>query len=151
MKKGTTVQMNADAIKNCRKFGIMSHCAFMIGIPTETIEDLNETLKFVKINKPDLGGAAIYHPFPKTKLGEYCIEKGFLSQDDQSGNPMRQSVLRMPHFPPEQIKGLVRTFPLYVKMPKSYFETIRIAEQLNEEGDSAFAELRDVYFKEYFK
>ena len=80
LKKGTTVKMNAEAIKNCRKAGILSHCSFMIGIPTETIEDLKLTEKFIQTHKPDLGGAGIYYPFPKTKLWDYCKEKGFIKE-----------------------------------------------------------------------
>lgn len=64
---------------------------------------------------------------------------------------MRSSILNMPQFTSDQIKGLVRTFPLYIKMPESYFEKIKIAEQLNQEGDEMLAGLREIYFKEYFK
>ncbi|MDP2926491.1 MAG: radical SAM protein [Nanoarchaeota archaeon] len=80
LKKGTTVKMNADAINNCHKIGIMTHASFMIGIPTETIEELNETLRFVKNNKPDLGGAGIFQPFPRTKLWDYCMERGIIKE-----------------------------------------------------------------------
>jgi hypothetical protein len=56
----------------------------------------------------------------------------------------------MPQLTADQIKGLVRTFPLYVKMPKEYFAKIAIAEQLNNEGDSVFLELSELFFKKYF-
>jgi hypothetical protein len=63
---------------------------------------------------------------------------------------MRSSILKMPKFTADEIKGLVRTFPLYVKMPKSYYDKIKIAEQLNQEGDEMLAYLRDIYFDRYF-
>ncbi len=78
LNKATTVEMNANAIKNCRKIGIWSDTGFMLGIPTEKIQDMNATLKFIKQNKPDSGGMNIFHPFPKTKLWDYCIEKKLL-------------------------------------------------------------------------
>lgn len=80
LKKGTTVEMNAEAIKNCKKVGILSHAAFMIGLPTETIEDLKDTAKFIETYKPDLGGAGIFHPFPQTRLWDYCQEKGMIKE-----------------------------------------------------------------------
>ena len=61
--------MNADAIKNCKTVGIMSHCSFMIGLPTETLKELNDTVRFIKSAEPDLGGAGIFHPFPQTLRG----------------------------------------------------------------------------------
>jgi radical SAM superfamily enzyme YgiQ (UPF0313 family) len=80
LKKGTSVEMNAEAIKNCHKIGILSHCAFMVGLPTESIEDLKLTINFIKTYKPDLGGIGIFHPFPKTKLWDYCLEKDLLKK-----------------------------------------------------------------------
>ena len=79
-KKGTSIKQNAEAIKNCKKVGIMSHCSFMIGAPGEDIEDIRATLDFIKKTKPDLGGVGFIHPFPKTKLWDYCIENGILEE-----------------------------------------------------------------------
>jgi len=82
LKKGATVKMNAEAIKNCRKVGILSHASFMIGLPTETIENLKSTINFIETYRPDLGGAGIFHPFPKTKLWDYCIEKKLIKKPE---------------------------------------------------------------------
>lgn len=57
----------------------------------------------------------------------------------------------MPQFKPDEIKDIVRTFPLYVRMTESCFDKIKVAEQLNEEGDKMLVELREIYFREYFK
>jgi len=40
--------MNAEAIRNCKKNRNFSHCAFMIGIPTETEEDLKKHITLSK-------------------------------------------------------------------------------------------------------
>jgi len=80
IKKGTSVEMNANAIKNCKKVGIVVHTAFMLGLPTETIEEIKMTLNFIKKTKPDLGGAGIFQPLPKTKLWDYCIEKKLIKE-----------------------------------------------------------------------
>ena len=45
--------------------------------------------------------------------------------------------------------GLVKTFTLYARMPRSYWSEIKIAEQLNEEGNKKFEELIKIYQKEY--
>jgi len=35
-------------------------------------------------------------------------------------------------------------------MDESYFDKIKIAEQLDKEGDLMLEELREIYYKEYF-
>jgi hypothetical protein len=58
--------------------------------------------------------------------------------------------LKMPHIDPKEVEGIQRTFPMYVKMPKKYYERIKLAEQLTPEGTAEFAKLRDIYWEEYF-
>ena len=50
----------------------------------------------------------------------------------------------------EEIKGLIRTFNLYVKMPESQYDKIGVAERFNEEGNRMFKELSKVFFEKYF-
>jgi radical SAM superfamily enzyme YgiQ (UPF0313 family) len=75
MRKGTTVEMNAAAIKNLRRAGIASEGSFMIGLPTETVDDIKMTYRFIRQNKLDNGGVKIFQPFPKTLLWDYCLER----------------------------------------------------------------------------
>ena len=85
----------------------------------------------------------------------YCIEKGYLSESEgisvnPIGSPIGSSILEMPQFSKDDIEGLLRAFVLYVRMPEEYFPKIKVAEQLNEEGEHALRELREVFFREYF-
>ena len=56
----------------------------------------------------------------------------------------------MPQLSKEEINGLVRTFPLYIKMPKSYFKKIEIAEKNTDKGNMMFNELREMFYEKYF-
>ena len=83
------------------------------------------------------------------------IEKGYLSDSEEItmnpiGSPIGSSILNMPQFPKDDIEGLLRTFVLYVRMPERYFPKIREAEHLNEEGDRALEELREIFFSKFF-
>jgi len=66
------------------------------------------------------------------------------------GTPMGTSSLKMPQISQDELEGLLRTFVLYVKMPRFYFPKIREAEQLNKQGDETLAELREIFFEKYF-
>ncbi len=80
LKKGTTVEINKRAIKNCKKWGIICNCLVMIGIPTETLEDVKMTEKLIKESKPQIGGCQIFYPLPRTKIWDFCKEKGWIKE-----------------------------------------------------------------------
>lgn len=81
LNKKTTVEQNKRAIELCKKIGIMVDCSFMIGSPTETVEDVKLTQKFIKENPIDFAGICITTPFPGTKLWEQCKEKNLLPKE----------------------------------------------------------------------
>ena len=151
LRKGFTNRQVIDAFKILEKWQIPVTVNNIIGFPDETRELVFDTIRLNRSIKADSINAYFFMPYSGTPLRQYCIEKGYLQSNAKTDSLMRRSILNMPQFPPDQIKGLVRTFPLYVKMPESYFERIRIAEKLNGEGNEAFSELREIYFNEYFK
>jgi len=57
---------------------------FMMGFPTETKEDILETLRFMKEVNPDWICLSIFTPYPGTKLYEIVKEKGLMSPDKGS-------------------------------------------------------------------
>ncbi len=122
----------------------------IIGFPDETRDIAFDTILLNRKISADSYTVCIFTPFTGTPLRQYCIDKGYLESDSKSGNVFTGSILVMPDFSQDQIMGLVRTFPLYVKMQESYFDKIKIAEQLNEKGNRMFAELREVYSSKYF-
>ena len=55
--------------------GLLATGTFMIGNPTETIEDIRLTQKFIKENDVDNYGVCLTTPFPGTELWNWCEEK----------------------------------------------------------------------------
>jgi radical SAM superfamily enzyme YgiQ (UPF0313 family) len=78
MKKGTTVEQNIRAAEICKKNGIAVRGLFMLGLPTETKEDVQATLDLIKKVRPDVYSFSYFTPMPGTHLYEYC-EKHNLS------------------------------------------------------------------------
>jgi radical SAM superfamily enzyme YgiQ (UPF0313 family) len=72
LNKGTTVEQNNKAIELCNKVGIIPQGTVMIGNPTETIEDIRATQKFMRKNKIESIGVCIATPFPGTELWKWC-------------------------------------------------------------------------------
>jgi len=82
LKKGmNTVEQNAKAIKMCNDAGIKVRGFFMIGNPTETIEDIEATVRFIDEN--EIGYIEIYLtlPLPGSELYDWSFERGILPKD----------------------------------------------------------------------
>jgi len=80
VQKDTTVEQNAIALRKCKKFGIHTDASYIIGLPTETIEDMKKTIEFIKKNKADGGNVKKYAPFPGTEMFEYCVKHKLVKQ-----------------------------------------------------------------------
>ena len=79
MDKGTTLQGIKDAARLFREAGIHWTAYFMMGIPTETEEDVRKTLALLHTIKPDFASIGVYEPFPGTRLLDVSVEKGLVN------------------------------------------------------------------------
>jgi len=78
MDKGITLEQSIKAVEICRKYNIKIYANFMFGLPTETREEMEATVKFVKWMKPDYLSLAVFTPYPGSYLHDYCKERDLL-------------------------------------------------------------------------
>jgi len=78
LRKGTKVEHNIKAAKICRKYDIKVWANYMMGIPTETKEEVKDTVNMIRKIAPDVHSPAFYTPHPGSDLFDYC-EKNDLS------------------------------------------------------------------------
>jgi radical SAM superfamily enzyme YgiQ (UPF0313 family) len=81
MKKGITIEQIEKTAKILNKAGIHWTGYFMMGLPTETKEEIKETLYLMKKIKPDYASLSVYEIFPGTELFTMGIEKGLVQCD----------------------------------------------------------------------
>ena len=86
LRKDIKVEKIEDAIKMCKKVGVMVAVGVMIGTPTETIEDLRKTVNFIKRNKPENCWVTYTNPILGSYLYDYARENGLLMNRIQSLN-----------------------------------------------------------------
>ena len=95
IKKGATVEQGRTFMKNCKKAGIVVHGDFIIGLPGETQETIEETLKFAKELDCETIQVSIAHAYPGTELYTYVKDNNYLRSDvemtDETGH-------QLPHF-----------------------------------------------------
>ncbi len=77
LQKDITVEDSKHAIQLCDEAGIIVSGSFMLGNPTESVEDIQLTMQFMRENNIDGGfGVCVTLPFPGTKLWSWCLETG---------------------------------------------------------------------------
>lgn len=105
--KGPTIEQNCEAIRLCWETGVGPLGSFMVGSPTETIEDLEKTLAFVKSHRFDHVGIHITTPYPGAWLWKWCQKKKLLPKKiDWSNLTMAKKTTPFCNdtIPPEVIK-----------------------------------------------
>ena len=138
------------AFKIIEKSGIPVTVNNIIGFPDETRELVFDTIELNRKIVADSINALVFTPYSGTPMRQYCIEKGYINRDAKTDSLIKSSILKMPQLSKEEINGLVRTFPLYIKMPKSYFKKIEIAEKNTDKGNMMYNELREMFYEKYF-
>lgn len=82
INKKTTVEMNKRACAYVREAGLSLGITFMIGIPGETEEEMNETLAFMQDMACLSKGIGSFRPLPGSPFYYEFIKNGTLSKED---------------------------------------------------------------------
>jgi radical SAM superfamily enzyme YgiQ (UPF0313 family) len=85
IKKGATVAQNVEAAAICRRLGIRIFANYMFGLPTETAEEMGQTVAMIRTIRPDLYAPAVFTPAPGSELYEYCREHDLILIDSATG------------------------------------------------------------------
>ncbi|MDA8365197.1 MAG: hopanoid biosynthesis associated radical SAM protein HpnJ [Gammaproteobacteria bacterium] len=127
IKKGLKVEKAREFTRNCHKLGIAIHGTFILGLPGETKETIEETIRFAKEINPHTIQVSIAAPYPGTYLYEQAKKEGWLSADLQghlvNERGIQISPLSYPHLSDTEIFDSVETF-----YKRFYFRAGKIAE-----------------------
>lgn len=82
MGKGTTVQQNYGAVELCHKLGVQVIANYVLGWPTETKQEVLDTLKMIRDLKPEQRSASFYTPIVGTYMYDDCKAKNLLVSED---------------------------------------------------------------------
>jgi hopanoid biosynthesis associated radical SAM protein HpnJ len=74
IKKGTTTEQGRVFMKNCKKLGLVVHGDFILGLPGETKETIEQTIRFAKELDCETIQVSIAHAYPGTELYDYMLE-----------------------------------------------------------------------------
>ena len=139
-----------EALKLAEKYKIPYTVNNIIGFPDETRELIFETIELNRQFRPRTINCYLFVPYKGTPLHRYCLEKGYLEKDAKVHNLTDSVRLKMKSISYDELRGLQRTFPLYVRFPKSEWPEIKKAEKFDDQGNIAFEKYKKIYQEKYF-
>jgi anaerobic magnesium-protoporphyrin IX monomethyl ester cyclase len=133
-----------------RYLGIGASINNIMGFPFETRDLIFDTIcmnkKLWQRNQQIESNIFLLTPYRGCEMYDVCRQNGYLEDNliISSSDMSDKSVLNFPESFKKELTGLLRTFNLYVKMPEQYYDQIRIAELLDEEGNSMLNHLNEI-------
>lgn len=120
IRKGFTVKKVREIFKLTKKLKIETLAYFMIGLPEENLEDIQNTLDLAKELKPDYAHFTIFSPYPGTEFYRLGLEKGIIKKDiwkEFARNPKEEFKIPVweENFTREQL------YEMIVKFYKSFY------------------------------
>ena len=83
MEKDDIVEAAKQAIENCHRYGIMVIGGLIFGLPDDDEDAIRENYEFLSELEADASYCQILTPYPKTKLREYLIGEGLVTNHDR--------------------------------------------------------------------
>jgi hopanoid biosynthesis associated radical SAM protein HpnJ len=126
IKKGMLIEVAKTFTRDCKTLGILIHGTFILGLPGETTETIEQTINFAKDIDPTTIQVSLAAPYPGTFLYKQAVENGWLDPDraellDEHGQQLEP--LSYPHLSHTEIHASVETF-----YKRFYFRASKIAE-----------------------
>jgi len=129
--------------------GVSTVSNSIVGYPDETRELIFDSIELARKLKCDDMNAFTFTPYHGTSLRGLCEQKKYLNKEALAHIYVKDSLLNMPSISKEEIRGLMKTFVLYARLPRSYWKEIRLAETETEKGEKKYNELMSLFKKEY--
>ncbi|MBS0967111.1 hopanoid biosynthesis associated radical SAM protein HpnJ [Acetobacter okinawensis] len=130
IKKGMRVEVAREFTKNCHELGIKIHGTFILGLPGETKETIQETIRFAQEINPHTLQVSLAAPYPGTALFKEATENGWLDESNAElldDNGVQIAPLHYPHLSHTEIFNSVEEF-----YKKFYFRAPKIASIVGE-------------------
>jgi len=130
IKKGMRIEFARRFTKDCHELGIKTHGTFILGLPGETKETIEETIRFAIEINPHTIQVSLAAPYPGTYLYRQALENGWLDNANAElvdTHGVQLAPLHYPHLSHTEIFDSVETF-----YRRFYFRSDKIASIVGE-------------------
>src|SRR5439155_27000526 len=131
----------------CHKGGVVIHGTFILGLPIETKETIENTIRLAQELDVFSMQVSLAAPYPGTDLYEMARQNGWFTQKDKTGlvetDGFQQSSLEYPGLSKDEIfESVERFYHRYYLRPKPI---LRIIKTMLEDKDVCVRRLREGY------
>jgi hopanoid biosynthesis associated radical SAM protein HpnJ len=111
VRKGIRLDVARRFTREAKRLGIRIHGTFVMGLPGETRQTIEETVKFALEVDPDTIQVSLAAPYPGTALHRQAKERGWLENEVLvDGRGVQSTALGYPHLPRTVIFDSVESF-----------------------------------------
>jgi hopanoid biosynthesis associated radical SAM protein HpnJ len=130
IRKGTRVDVARRFTADCHTLGVVIHGTFIVGLPGETPETIESTIRFANEINPHTIQVSLAAPYPGTELYQQASANGWLDLDSQNlvgSNGVQLSSISYPNLSKKEIFQAVAS--MYKRF---YFRPRKIVEMTSE-------------------
>jgi len=151
IKKGVTLDEMRRFTQACKEIGVVIHGTFVLGLPIETRETIEQTIRFAQELDVFSIQVSLAAPYPGTELYEMARQHGWFAMKDKTDivhdDGLQQSTLEYPGLSKEEIfEAVDRFYRAYYLRPKPI---LRIIKTMLEDKDVFVRRCREGY--EFFR
>jgi hopanoid biosynthesis associated radical SAM protein HpnJ len=127
IKKGVALETARRFTQDCHKVGILIHGTFILGLPGESRDTIQQTMRFAKEMNPETIQVSLASPYPGTAFYDYAIEHGYIKPEDMVDETgYQRCVINYPGLSGDEIYQAVEKFyTSYYLRPHYIFKSLK--------------------------
>ncbi len=150
-RKGITIEQARQFTRHCHELGIKIHGTFILGLPGETHDTIEQTIRFAQELDVFSVQVSLAAPYPGTELYEMARQNGWLVKSAETDlvepHGFQQATLEYPELSKDEIfEAVERFYYRYYFRPKPI---LRIIKTMLEDKNVCVRRLREGY--EFFR
>lgn len=151
IKKGITIEEAKRFTKECKEIGVVIHGTFILGLPIETKQTIEETIRYAMELDVFSIQVSLAAPYPGTELYEMARQNGWFAKKDKRDivreDGIQDSALEYPGLTKEEIyEAVERFYSRYFFRPKPI---LRIMKTMLQDKDVFVRRVREGF--EFFR
>jgi hopanoid biosynthesis associated radical SAM protein HpnJ len=142
VRKGVGLERARRFTRDCHELGILIHGTFILGLPGETRDTIEETIRFAQEMNPETLQVSLASPYPGTAMYDFVVRNGFLTVDslvDETG--YQKCTVSYPEVSSDEIFKAVEAFyRRYYFRPRYIWKSIKKMASSREEAKRLLGE-----------